>query len=41
MCGRHGRALSKELYVKFTECGVVESYFYISNLPEEVQRHTR
>ena len=39
--GIFGRALSRELHIKFTERGVVKSYSYTSSLPEEVQRETR
>lgn len=39
--GGVGRTLSKELHVKFTERGIVKSYSYSSNLPEEIQQGTR
>ncbi|WP_337286838.1 hypothetical protein [Candidatus Methylomirabilis sp.] len=39
--GGFGRALSKELHVKFTEQGIARSYSYTSSLPEEVQRNAR
>ncbi|PWB78071.1 MAG: hypothetical protein C3F08_09285 [Candidatus Methylomirabilota bacterium] len=39
--GSFRRTLSKELHVKFTERGIVKSYSYTSNLPEEIQRDTR
>lgn len=39
--GAIGRTLSKEFHVKFNGRGVVKSYSYTSNLPEEVQRESR
>lgn len=33
--------LSKELHVRFDDRGVVKSYSYTSNLPEEVQQKSR
>ena len=39
--GGFGRALSKELHIKFTERGIVKSYSYTSSLPGEVQREIR
>jgi len=39
--GAIGRTLSKELHVKFNERGIVKSYSYTSNLPEEVQSEAR
>ena len=36
-----GLPVSKELHVKFDERGLVKSYSYTSNLPEEVQQKTR
>ena len=39
--GGLGQPLSKELHVKFDDRGVVKSYSYSSNLPEEVQQKTR
>jgi len=33
--------LSKELHVRLDDRGVVKSYSYTSNLPEEVQQKTR
>ena len=39
--GGLGQPRSKELHVKFDDRGVVKSYSYTSNLPEEVQQRTR
>ncbi|MCZ7625859.1 MAG: hypothetical protein C3F12_06665 [Candidatus Methylomirabilota bacterium] len=39
--GGFGKNLSKELHVTFGARGIVKSYSYTSNLPEEVQRDTR
>ena len=39
--GGLGQPLSKELRVRFDDRGVVKSYSYSSNLPEEVQQKTR
>ncbi len=39
--GGFGPLLSKELHVKFDERGIVKSYSYTSNLPEEVQQKTK
>ncbi len=39
--GAVGQTLSKELHVKFNERGVVKSYSYTSNLPEEVEQKTK
>ena len=36
-----GQPLSKELRVRFDDRGVVKSYSYSSNLPEDVQQKTR
>lgn len=36
--GAFSRTLSKELHVVFTERGIVKSYSYTSNLPEEIRR---
>ncbi len=39
--GALGQPLSKQLHVKFDDRGVVKSYSYTSNVPEEVQQKTR
>ncbi len=39
--GAVGQTLSRELHVKFNERGLVKSYSYTSNLPEEVQEKTK
>lgn len=39
--GGFGRPLSRELHVKFDERGIVKTYSYSSNLPEEVQQKTK
>ena len=39
--GGLGQPVSKELHVKFDERGIVKSYSYTSNLPEEVKQKTR
>lgn len=36
-----GRTRSKQLHVRFDERGVVKSYAYTSNLPEDVQQAAR
>jgi len=39
--GAVGQPHSKQLHVRFDDRGVVKSYSYTSNLPEEVQQKTR
>ncbi len=39
--GGFGQPLSRELHVKFDERGIVKTYSYTSNLPEEVQQKTK
>ncbi len=39
--GGVGEPRSKQLHVKLDDRGVVKSYSYTSNLPEEVQQKTR
>ena len=36
-----GQTLSKQLYVRFGERGVVKSYSYTSDVPEEIQKRTK
>lgn len=39
--GGFGQPLSRELHIKFDARGLVKSYSYTSNLPEEVQQKTK
>ena len=39
--GGFGQPLSRELHVKFDERGIVKTYSYTSNRPEEVQQKTK